>query len=123
MAAGFTVGQALDGLFTAEGRADPFPRYARLAGAGPVLDLGRTTLVVGYEQCAAALRDPGLRVRDVEWADREMPGWTAHDSTRAILGSVLSLDGERHAGLRAILAKPFRPRQLGALRPVVEGEA
>ena len=71
--------EILTTLSTPEGRADPYPLYARLHGLGEVIDTGiGQVLVVGYDAINLVLRDPGYRVSDVASFDENFPGWNAN---------------------------------------------
>lgn len=81
---------------------DPYPTYARLRGAGPVVRDGATQWVVArYEQVAGLLRDPRLRS---EWPEpfqrMRMGDGAAKDF---VLHSVLHREGADHTQLRRLL--------------------
>jgi cytochrome P450 len=68
--------EVLTALSSAEGRADPYPLYARLHEIGEVIqaDPGNV-LVVGYDAINSVLRDPGFGACDEVFFDRQFPGW------------------------------------------------
>ncbi|WTW98853.1 cytochrome P450 [Streptomycetaceae bacterium NBC_01309] len=114
-----SITDALDAFFTQQGRAEPFAAYARLTATCPVLPVGQQTIVTGFAQCSAALRQPGLHTQNADWAGQQRLDWASHPSMRIVLGSVMSLDGDEHTELRTVLAKPFLPRNEAALQLAV----
>jgi len=52
---------------TSDGRANPYPLYARLPALGPVAAIAEDRFVVcGYDAVTQALRDPGFGLPDAE---------------------------------------------------------
>lgn len=107
--------------------ADPYPVYARLREAGPVLWHAprEVFLLTRFEQVHAALRDRRLgrafehRYTAAEFGRPEAdPRWARwQDSER---WSLLNLEPPDHTRLRRLVTAVFTPRAVGALRPVIE---
>jgi unspecific monooxygenase len=107
--------------------ADPYPVYARMRAAGPILwhEPREVYLLTRFEQVHAALRDRRLgRAYDHRYTPAEFgqagpdPRWTRwHDSER---WSLLNLEPPDHTRLRRLVTAVFTPRAVAALRPVIE---
>lgn len=107
--------------------ADPYPVYARLREAGPVLwhEPRQVYLLTRFEHVHAALRDRRLgRAYDHRYTaaefgrpepDRRWARW--QDSER---WSLLNLEPPDHSRLRRLVTAVFTPRAVAALRPVIE---
>jgi len=95
--------------------ADPYPVYARLRAAGPVLwhEPRQVYLLTRFEHVHAALRDRRLG-RGYE-PDPRWPRWA--DSER---WSLLNLEPPDHTRLRRLVSAVFTPRAVTALRPVID---
>ncbi|MGW1164299.1 cytochrome P450 [Streptomyces sp. NPDC002550] len=79
-------------------RPNPYPLYAELREAGPVVwQAGGTCLVGGYHQIAALLHDPRMS------ADPRTRGEVAHKPP------FLRLDDPEHHRLRTLAMRPFGP--------------
>ncbi len=108
--------------------ADPYPVYARLRDAGPVLwhESRQVFLLTRFEQVHAALRDRRLgrafehRYSAAEFGQPEPdPRWNRwRDSER---WSLLNLEPPDHTRLRRLVTAVFTPRAVAALRPIIEG--
>ena len=108
--------------------ADPYPVYARLREAGPVLwhEPRQVYLLPRFEQVYAALRDRRLgRAFDHRYSAADFgrpepdPRWARwQDSER---WSLLNLEPPDHTRLRRLVTAVFTPRAVAALRPVIEG--
>ncbi|MDC0773116.1 cytochrome P450 [Streptomyces sp. HD] len=101
-------------LLTPEGRADPYPLYARAHELGPVMPAGDgMVLVCGYEACRQALRHPGLG------ADLAMMTWGAdideHPSLALLSRSLLVANPPHHGRLRSSMSQVFTARRVAAL--------
>jgi cytochrome P450 len=121
----------LDGLLfsvfmTVEGKADPYPAYARIREA---TDLHRSSLGVGvltrYEDCHAVLRDNRFGRGDqrldpsvIGLSEEEFRARFSRLSERA--ESMLGLDPPDHTRLRGLVAKAFTPRAIEGLRPRIQ---
>src|SRR3954467_855449 len=92
-------------LTTPEGRADPYPLYERVRAAGPVVRAGEQFLaVLGHAEVDRALRDPRLRVADVDYMDRRWPEWSERPATRALSRSLLETNTPDHERVRRMIA-------------------
>jgi len=104
---------AVDRWFTAAGHEDPYPSFRRLREIASVLYEPRldTFLVLSHRDCAAVLRDPGIRTPDPTWLDVREPGWREHPAAVFLYHSLLRRNPPDHARLRRVLrdALPARP--------------
>lgn len=95
--------------------ADPYPSYASMRERGPVHEIRgadgwRFWLVVGYDECRAALGDTRLVKRS-----------RVQDEADLIMGRhLLVADPPDHTRLRRLVAREFSPRRVEALRPRVQ---
>lgn len=127
-ATGTTAQQAADALLfelfmTPEGRAQPYPLYARLREAAPVFRSGLGFVVATrYDDCQSVLRDPRFGKDDRRFAERtagQFPGWEPHPELADAVPSMLFLNPPDHTRLRGLVTKAFTPRTVEALRPAV----
>ncbi|MGW2748751.1 cytochrome P450 [Streptomyces sp. NPDC001450] len=107
-------------LLTPEGRADPYPLYARAHELGPVVPAGDgLVLVSGYEAGRAALRHPGLG------ADINLVTWGAdldeHPSLAMLSRSLLVANPPHHGRLRSSMSQVFTARRVAALEKGIAG--
>ncbi|MEV7193674.1 cytochrome P450 [Streptomyces sp. NPDC093510] len=102
-------------------REDPHSVYAELRALGPVHrvrlpppeDIGDTYLVVGYEECRAALTDPRF-AKSAATAD-----FAFHEEE--LIGShLLIADPPHHTRLRKLVTREFTARRVEALRPYIQ---
>ena len=112
--------RSLTALITAEGRADPYPLYARLHEIGEVIQAGpHDMLVVGYDAINSVLRDPGFGVCDEVLFDRQFPGWRASPAFVQAADWLLNMNGPRHARIRSLIARAFTARRIAGLEPAI----
>ena len=122
-------GELLAVLGTPEGRADPYPHYARMREHEPVFrsSIG-SWIVTRFEDCQQVLRSPQFgkgadqdataRERLARWG---VPAEEAADF-RAFFErrqSMLTLNPPDHTRLRGLVARAFTPNTVEALRPHV----
>jgi cytochrome P450 len=96
--------------FTApETRRNPYPLYARLRAAAPVLRDPRsgTWMLLDYESVKRALTDHATFSSDVSNAGFGTHGW------------MIFADPPRHTKLRALVLRAFTPRAVAQLEPRV----
>ncbi|HOZ57072.1 MAG TPA: cytochrome P450 [Nakamurella multipartita] len=107
--------------------ADPYPVYARLRAAGPILwhEQRQVHLITRFEPVHAALRDRRLgrafdhRYRAADFGQPEPdPRWTRWAESER--WSLLNLEPPDHTRLRRLVSAVFTPRAVRALRPVIE---
>ncbi len=104
-----------DALMAPDGRADPFPLYARAHAIGPVSAIADGWfLVCGYAAVNQVLRDPGFG--PPEPADRPSAGSALSSLSR----SVLRANSPEHGRMRALITQVFTPRRVAALRPAIQ---
>jgi len=103
------------------GRLDPYPHYEQLRAHGAVVRVRPgLTVVVGYAECDAALRDGRLRVQDGASYDAIYPDWREHPALRGYIDSMLYRNPPDHARMRRLVSGGFTPRRVNALRPAIE---
>ncbi|WP_442788755.1 cytochrome P450 [Dactylosporangium sp. NBC_01737] len=104
------------------GRADPYPRYARLREISPVVRAEDGALVVtGYGDCATVVRDPRMQHLPADMlAFIGFPDWREHPALRQLFTSMLTLNPPDHTRLRRLVSSAFTPRRVEALRPAIE---
>jgi cytochrome P450 len=116
-------------LATPEGRADPYPHYARIREHAPLF---RSTMgnwiVTRFAPCQQVLRAPQFgkgsdqdataRARMARWGvpDEEAADFRAFFERRQ---SILTLNPPDHTRLRGLVARAFTPSTVEALRPHV----
>lgn len=107
--------------------ADPYPVYARLREAGPVLwhEPREVFLLTRFEQVHAALRDRRLgrafahRYTTAEFGRAEPDArWARWQESER--WSLLNLEPPDHTRLRRLVTAVFTPRAVAELRPVIE---
>jgi len=118
-------------LVTPEGRADPYPRYARLRDRAPVFRSGMGSWVMSrYAECQQVLRVPAFgkedsveavartRARRAAWdiGEREFEDLVEFLGPRQ---SMLTLNPPDHTRLRGLVARAFTPSTVDGLRPHV----
>jgi cytochrome P450 len=106
--------------YLASNRRDPYPAYARLRERGGVYRAPLGLFVASrYADVSALLRDARFTAdrsrvglfRLLRWANRRAP-----DFVNLMDRSLLNLDGDDHARIRALVNKAFTPRRIAALR-------
>ncbi|WP_328973814.1 cytochrome P450 [Streptomyces sp. NBC_00239] len=113
--------EAFAALGTPHGRQDPYPFYEAIRAHGNVAQRAPGRLVVtGYEECARALREPGLHVQDGKSYDAHFPAWRAHSSLRAFTSSMLYSNPPDHTRLRNVVSFAFTPPKVQKLHAVIE---
>lgn len=116
-------------LATAEGRADPYPHYARIREHAPLF---RSTMgnwiVTRFTHCQQVLRGPQFgKGTELDTTDRGrldrwgIPAEEAEDflSFFGRRQSILTLNPPDHTRLRGLVARAFTPSTVEALRPHV----
>ncbi|MEU4713786.1 cytochrome P450 [Micromonospora purpureochromogenes] len=113
------VDEILTGLYSEQGRQNPYPWYAALHGHGPISTVPTraehstiTAVAVGYDLVDQVLRDP-------EWYKQAPPGWQEQEILRTFNSSMMFVNPPDHTRMRSVFAKTFTPRRLGALEPVI----
>ncbi len=108
-------------LVRAPGRTHPYPRYELLRAHGAVVPVRPgLTVVLGYAECDAALRDGRLRVQDALSYDAVYPDWREHPALRGYIDSMLYRNPPDHARMRRLVSGGFTPRRVNGLRPAIE---
>jgi len=111
----------LDELTRTVGRADPYPRYARLREISPLVRAPDGALVVTrYGECSALTRDSRLgHMAPDMLAFFGYPDWAEHPSLRLLFTSILLLNPPDHTRLRRLVSGTFTARRVQALRPAI----
>jgi cytochrome P450 len=112
--------QILTALGTPEGRADPYPLYARLHELGEAAEIGPDhVMVIGYAANNSVLRDPGFRVSDESTFDQGFPAWRENPVFVQAADWILNLNGPRHSRIRSLMARAFTARRVAGLEPAI----
>jgi cytochrome P450 len=118
----------LEGLFSDQGRRDPYPFYAGLHEMGPACaldpDADRYSAVVhGYEAVERVMRDPAFRMLDHAYLDQRVGNkgdlWRRRRSLQVLQQTVFFLNPPDHTRLRRPLAQAFTPRRVADLVPAM----
>jgi cytochrome P450 len=118
------AGEAIGRLLEPGGTADPYPIYAALRTHGPVARLDdRLFVASGYSVITELLRDPRMRVQDVDYVRRVVPGWEPGEAERALMATVLQVNPPDHTRLRRVVAGAFTPRRIAQMRGAVQAQA
>ncbi|WP_405017082.1 cytochrome P450 [Kitasatospora sp. NBC_00070] len=110
------IGRLLD----AEGRADPYPLYARAHRLGPVSEAGpNMVLAVGHREVNQVLRSTAFHVPDAALRERWEDGYLEHSSKVLLGASMLETNAPDHGRMRSLIASVFTARRVAALEPAV----
>ncbi|MFE3609225.1 cytochrome P450 [Streptomyces goshikiensis] len=108
-------------LLSFEGKQNPYPLYEELRAHGGLVRLGdKHWLAVGYEECARALRAPGLLQTDAAMQDLRMPGWREHSSWQWLTKNMLFSNEPDHDRMRRFFSSAFSAHSVSAFGPMVE---
>ncbi|WP_433090264.1 cytochrome P450 [Dactylosporangium sp. CA-052675] len=104
------------------GRADPYPRYARLREISPIVRAEDGALVVtGYGDCQTVVRDGRLAHMPPDMlAFAGFPDWRERPALMQLFTSMLTLNPPDHTRLRRLVSSAFTARRVAALRPAIE---
>lgn len=111
----------LELVTTPEGRADPYPRYARLRTEAPVhQSMFGFWALTRYDDCQQVLRHPGVG-KDFSGAADHL-GLSAEQAAeqarfRNDRTNMLTTDPPDHTRLRGLATRAFTPRTVESLRP------
>jgi cytochrome P450 len=118
-------GLLLELVATPEGRADPYPRYARLRAEAPVhQSMFGFWALSRYDDCQQVLRHPGVG-KDLSGAANSM-GLSEEQAAeqarfRNDRTNMLVTDPPDHTRLRGLATRAFTPRTVESLRPRIVG--
>jgi cytochrome P450 len=109
-------------LTTMTGRADPYPRYARLRDLSPIVRAADDALVLtAYADCQTVVRDPRFAHLPADMlAFIGFPDWRDHPALAQFWTSMLTLNPPDHTRLRRLVSSAFTARRVQLLRPFVE---
>ena len=107
--------------------AHPYPVYARLREAGPILYFEQTNqwIVPRYEDVSRLLRDRRFgrtyhhMATHAEMGRPEEPEWHA-PFWKLIRSGILDMEPPDHTRVRKLVSKAFTPRRVEELRPFVQ---
>jgi cytochrome P450 len=113
-----TAAALINHLFTTpEAATDPYPVYRALRETAPVhLTAGGRLYLTRFEDCSAAIRNPGLVTQSVTWMDSAVPGWRDHPAVVQNIESVLFSDPPVHTRLRRLINRSFTARRVARMR-------
>src|SRR5215471_14623919 len=118
------AGEAIGRLLEPGGSADPYPIYAALRKHGPVARLDdRLFVASGYTVITELLRDPRMRVQDLEYVRRVVPQWEPGEAERALMTTLLQVNPPDHTRLRRVVSGAFTPRRVAQMRDAVQAQA
>ncbi|WP_344139463.1 cytochrome P450 [Luedemannella flava] len=103
------------------GRADPYPRYARLREISPVVRADDGALVVTrYADCSTVARDGRfVHMPPDVLAVLGFPDWADRPSLRMMFTSMLIRNPPDHTRLRRLVSGAFTARRVAELRPAI----
>ncbi|MFF1786703.1 cytochrome P450 [Kitasatospora sp. NPDC058243] len=111
----------IEELLTSEGRADPYPLYARAHTLGAAVPAGPDTfLVAGHTAADKVLRTPAFAVATADMMAELTPEFAEHPSMALFGRSILQRNAPDHPRVRSLIASVFTARRVAALRPAVE---
>jgi cytochrome P450 len=119
------VAETMAALRTPAGQLDPYPLYARLraegvAGAAP----DGALVVVGYDACAAILREHRLVKTPARLLSLSgFPDWEQHPALRTMYGSMLMRNAPEHTRLRQAVSAAFTARRVAQLDAAIDALA
>ena len=112
-------GAVIGELFTAPGRADPYPLYAKLHELGPASHVDGAMFVANaYDEVNAVLRNSAFG----KWSAADIaaiPELAEHASLMRLNKSILDANPPDHTRVRRLMATVFTPRRTAALGPAV----
>ncbi|MER5353060.1 cytochrome P450 [Kitasatospora sp. NPDC002551] len=110
----------IEQLMTTEGRADPYPLYARAHELGAAVPAGPgAVLAVGHAAVNQVLRNPAFALEDTRALAANSAELLAHPSVVLFGRSILQANAPDHGRVRSLIASAFNARRVAALRPAV----
>ncbi|WP_067507155.1 cytochrome P450 [Actinoplanes sp. TFC3] len=116
------VAAAVATLLSPGAGRDPYPAYAALRSAGPIVGHGGAFFVSGYEPADAILRDPIMRTYDSTLLDQHFDDWRDNRGVALFVDSMLRQNPPNHTRMRRLASGVFTARRVGRLRPVIEAQ-
>jgi cytochrome P450 len=112
--------EVIGALFSSPQPDDPYPLYDRLRELAPVFPSATgMTFLTRYDDCAEAVRNPGLLMAGPQIA-RQDPRFESSSYLRAMAGMLIFTDPPAHTRLKRLISKAFTPRMVAGVRPAVE---
>jgi cytochrome P450 len=116
--------EAFAALATPDGRADPYPYYARLHEHGEAIRLAPgAVIVIGYDAINGVLRDSGFSTADEANWDRSFPDWRAQPVFVQGADWLLNINSAKHSRIRSLMGRAFTARRVAGLQPAIEAMA
>jgi cytochrome P450 len=116
----------LAGLFSADGRANPYPYYQRLHALGPAAQVtaGRVgpfgAVVHGYAAVDRVLRDhTTFLVSDSHHLDRGGQGWRDHPTLTTLMTTIMFTNAPDHGRMRKLFHQVLTARRVTLLEPSI----
>ncbi|WP_305786663.1 cytochrome P450 [Symbioplanes lichenis] len=113
---------AINTLLTPGAGRDPYPAYAALRAAGPVIGQGGAFFVTGYAAVDAVLRDSTMRVYDSALLDEQWDDWRGNKGVELFVDSMLRTNAPHHTSMRRLASGVFTARRVARLREVIEAQ-
>jgi cytochrome P450 len=105
--------EAFTDLFSPEGRADPYSRYARVRAIAPVCWIDGSVVLTRYDDCDRILRDAAaFPATDSSWQDKQGWPWRDHAAMESIGQSMLNKNPPEHTRLRRLVSSAFTARRM-----------
>ncbi|BCJ55760.1 cytochrome P450 [Actinoplanes sp. NBRC 14428] len=98
---------------------DPYPAYAALRSAGPIVGHDGAFFVTGWAAADAVLRDPRMIVFDSGLLDQHWPDWRRNKGVALFADSMLKHNPPNHTRMRRLASGVFTPRRVARLRDVI----
>jgi cytochrome P450 len=114
--------ELLEELRTPVGRADPYPRYARLREISPIVRADDDALVLtSYADCQTVARDGRFAHMPADTlAFVGFPDWRERPALVTLFTSMLLLNPPDHTRLRRLVSSAFTARRVQLLHPFIE---
>ena len=113
---------AVKSLLSPQAGVDPYPAYAAIRAAGPVLAMGGSFFVSGWDAADRILRDPGMQAYDSGLLDQQWTDWRTNRAVSLFADSMLRQNPPNHTRMRRLASGVFTARRVGELRAVIEGQ-
>ncbi|MFI5937073.1 cytochrome P450 [Actinoplanes sp. NPDC051494] len=113
------VAAAINTLLSPGAGHDPYPAYAVLRSAGPIIGQNQTFFVTGYDAVDAILRDPLMGTYDTVLLDDQWSDWRENRGVALFVDSMLRQNPLNHTRMRRLASGVFTARRVGRLREAI----
>lgn len=110
---------AVASLLSPKASMDPYPAYAALRSAGPIVGTGSTYFVSGYDAADSILRDPAMGTYDSRQLDEHFDDWRENLGVKLFVDSMLRQNPPNHTRMRRLASGVFTARRVARLRDVI----